>query len=308
MPIMPIGSNNLEGKFMKKRIVCSALRIGIFLICLSVVNILITAQAGNPAANATAAPTYAMQMMEKYKALAAGIGMNVQFEIYPTLSGEHYDTYTATISKGLQNGKSCKITYFMNEENESDGYSIEVEFEGYDNALIQVMSAITITSINPEYDYAHAAETVQNWLANYSDKGFSSILDINDYIFVLYSGPLNSYTLECNRKSIINQPYDKGDYGVLTYDEVRSGSYAEERLSVTGIVEKQYTYEFNVGYIIDYVTFVSEGKRYRGSVWFPMLPVHFEAGKAYTFYGVVDKRQEDDYACIIITHFEEGLI
>jgi hypothetical protein len=113
--------------------------------------------------------------------------------------------------------------------------------------------------------------------------------------------------LECNRKSIINQPYDKGDYGVLTYDEVRSGSHAEERLSVTGIVEKQYTYEFNVGYIIDYVTFVSEGKEYRGSVWIPMLPVHFEVGKEYTFYGVVAKRQEDEYACMTIIRFEEGL-
>jgi hypothetical protein len=38
-----------------------------------------------------------------------------------------------------------------------------------------------------------------------------------------------------------------------------------------------------------------------------MLPVHFEAGKEYTFYGVVDERQEDEYACMTIIRFEEGL-
>jgi hypothetical protein len=266
-----------------------------------------TAQAGSLADNATTAPTYAMQMMERCKTMAVEIGMDVQFKLDSRFSGEHFDNYIVSISSGSYNDKSCRITYFMNADDESDGYGIWVEFEGYDDALIPVMSAITIASVSPEYDYVQAAETARNWLKNYSGKGFSSILDVNDYILVLYSGPLNSYTLECNRKSIINQPYDKGDYGVLTYDEVRSGSHAHEQICVTGIVEKQFTHEFDVGYIIDYVTFVSEGKKYRGSVWIPMLPVHFEAGKEYTFYGVVDERQEDEYACMTIIRFEEGL-
>ncbi len=290
---------------MKKKIASYASLLSILLVCLWLANMLHTTSTGS--LNIATASTYAIKMLENYKTIALNSGMQLISKKNTKRSSEYFDIYDVSLSNSLQSYGTCSITYLMNEENESNGFRTEVVFEENDGVLIPIMTALTIASVSPGCDYAQATEIARNWLENYSGKGFSNTLNINDYVFVISSGPGNAHYLNARLRSSVNVSVKKSEYSRLPYEDVRSGSHTTERICVTGVVQKQYTHESETGDIIDYVILISEGKRYRGGVWIPVLPVHFAAGKEYTFYGTVDQRQEDDYACLTISCFEEGL-
>jgi hypothetical protein len=181
----------------------------------------------------------------------------------------------------------------------------------YYEFLLSFVTAL-ITAIDPNMStadvHSSANELVSSFSGGYSKilpnrAGFSKIVSVGDYLLIIHSlDDTLSYIFVYHKKDI-NAPVDKSQYSYLSFQEIASNKHSHQKIYLTGIVEEQLPDTIEM-YSNACVLFISSGNRYRLLYAPYFLPINFTVGKEYSIYGLVDEKQEGNYASIDVQYVE----
>lgn len=231
------------------------------------------------------------------------------------------ETYYDKVQKGFEldffdknypPSKGCFL-YNDNVINGSASRSFFVYFSSnyYYEYLLDFVTAL-IKAIDPNMSAADAQSSANELVSSFSGEynkvlprhvGFSKIVPVGDYLLIIQCPRLYMSYLYVNHKNDINIPVNKSEYNELSFQDIKSNKHTLQKIYLTGIVEEHMPATIEM-YSKACVLLISSGNKYKVFYYPFYLPTLFEIGKEYTIYGVVDEKQEGDYASVDVQYME----
>ena len=255
-------------------------------------------------------PDHIKETISQYKKIIDENALNIHFNgicwapnLLVSKSNSDLGNYELTFS--IMSPEDAFIMYPLSVYGQAKRSLVISFFSSISDEFRDKFIALTIVVIEPSISFSQAELVTRKLLSSFTGKGHSDALMVGDCFLTMYSYLEELSSLSIVYKNEINVVTDKSQYKQLSFEEIRSKHHPDEKIYVTGIVEQQCIKYADTPDQVEYVIFSSGGHRYTSFFFYPHLPVQFETGQEYTFYGSVNRAQEDGFASMVIDFYEK---
>lgn len=248
-------------------------------------------------------PSFIKDFYQKYSSLAQENNFGYTIVSSPEPTGKENFSFGINLDSG---STDFEVTFSGFEGTVDKSFELQYLNKSVDVANVRDYITATFLSTDSSLTPEEAKEKMQMLINSYTGEDFSSVEESGEYLIFIEPFGSNSTIIHAKHKDEILSKINKNEY-----ENVDFSSYNAPKLNkgakvyVKGtVVDHERQNPGDSVTCIDYITIkASDGNEYRLSYHFFSLPVEFENGESYTFYGNIAIGWDDDPSIAI--HYYE---